>query len=66
MFEDLREQVIEEGAFEFEEEEEGNILQSILGLEAWQRLVLAILLFFNVALCGCMALVMVGRVVLPF
>jgi hypothetical protein len=66
MFEDLREQVIEEGAFEFEEEEEGNILQSILGLEAWQRLVLAILLFFNVALCGCMALVMIGRVVLPF
>jgi len=67
MFEDLREQAIEEGTLDFEEkEEETNVLQSILSLEPWQRLVLAVLLFFNIALCGCMALVMVGRVVLPF
>jgi hypothetical protein len=37
-----------------------------LGLEPWQRLVLAVFLFLDVALCGCMALVMAGRVGLPF
>lgn len=35
------------------------------GLAPWQRFVLALLLFLNVALLGCMCLVMTGRVV-PF
>ncbi len=34
-------------------------------LAPWQRFVLALLLFLNVALLGCMCLVMTGRVV-PF
>ncbi|MCS7177733.1 MAG: hypothetical protein RML46_05305 [Anaerolineae bacterium] len=33
-------------------------------LSPWQRFVLALLLFLNVALLGCMCLVMTGRVVL--
>jgi len=65
MVEDLREQAIlaEE---EFEREEEARRARFFLNLEPRQRLVLAILLFLNVALCGCMALVMTGRVMLPF
>jgi hypothetical protein len=62
---DLREQVIQaEDAFEAERK--ARLAESFLGLEPWQRLVLAVLLFLNVAMCGCMALVMTGRVVLPF
>ena len=34
--------------------------------EPWQRLVLAVLLFLNIAVCGCMALVVAGRVVFSF
>lgn len=37
----------------------------LLGLAPWQRLTLAILLFLDVVLLGCMCLVMTGRVV-PF
>ncbi len=33
------------------------------GLAPWQRFVLALLLFLDVALLGCMCLVMTGRVV---
>lgn len=64
MVEELREQMIQTGE-EFEDEEE-TPTRLLLGLEPRQRLVLAILLFLNVALCGCMALVMLGRLVLPF
>ncbi len=64
MVEELREQMIQTGE-EFEDEEE-TPTRLLLGLEPGQRLVLAILLFLNVALCGCMALVMLGRLVLPF
>jgi len=63
MVEDLREQVILEE--ELEAEEEG-YNQDFLNLKPWQRLVLAVLLFFDVALCGCMGLVMMGRVLPPF
>jgi len=38
---------------------------ALLELAPWQRFVLALLLFLNVALLGCMCLVMTGRVV-PF
>ena len=52
---------------EFEQVEEGMPLaRAFLGLKSWQRFVLAILLFLDVALCGCMALLMAGRVGLPF
>ena len=64
MVEELREQMIQTGE-EFEDEEEAST-RLLLGLEPRQRLVLVILLFLNVALCGCMALVMLGRLVLPF
>jgi len=41
-------------------------LAGLIGmLSPWQRFVLALLLFLNVALLGCMCLVMTGRVV-PF
>ena len=65
MVEELREQMIQaEG--ELEDEKKARSARLLLGLQPWQRLVLAILLFLNVALCGCMALVMAGRVTLPF
>ena len=65
MFQDLREQVVQPED-EFEAEEKAQFAQILLALEPKQRLVLAVLLFLNVALCGCMALVMAGRVVPPF
>ncbi|HEY68777.1 MAG: hypothetical protein DRI79_09300 [Chloroflexi bacterium] len=61
MVEELREQIIEAGE-EFEEEERSPLARFLLSLKPWQRLVLAIILFLDVALCGCMALVMAGRV----
>jgi hypothetical protein len=63
--EDLREQIIQ-AEEEPGVEEEGALARSFLNMKPWQRLVLAVLLFLNVALCGCMALVMAGRVALPF
>jgi len=64
MVEDLREQMIQ-AEEEFGVEKKTALAQFFLDREPWQRLVLAVLLFLNVALCGCMALVMAGRVV-PF
>ena len=63
MVEDLREQVILEEESEVEEE---GLTRDLLNLKPWQRLVLAVLLFFDVALCGCMGLVMMGRILPPF
>lgn len=60
MVEDLREQIIRDEEAQLEEEEEAG--QFFLGLRPSQRLVLAVLLFFNVALCGCLSLVMMGRI----
>ena len=40
--------------------------QTLMALQPGQRLLLAVLLFLNVAICGCMGLVMAGRVTLPF
>ncbi len=65
MVEDLREQMIQAGE-ELEYEKKAPLTQLFPNLEPWQRLVLVVLLFLNVALCGCMALVMAGRVMLPF
>lgn len=65
VMEDLREQMIQaEGTLELEEKPP--LIQFFLNLEPWQRLILAVLLFLDVALCGCMGLVMAGRVMLPF
>lgn len=61
----LREQIIQ-AEEEFELEERAGPAQFLRNLEPWQRFVLATLLFLNVALCGCMGLVMAGRVVSPF
>lgn len=67
MVEDLRERMIQEEDMEVEEEEarEG-LLRPLLKLQPRQRLILAVLLFLDVALCGCMGLVMMGRVLPRF
>jgi hypothetical protein len=65
MVEELREQMIQEEALELEEARRRSA-QPLFGLEPRQRLILALLLFFDVALCGCMALVMMGRIMPPF
>lgn len=65
MVEDLREQIIQ-AEEELGVEKKAPLAQLFLNLEPWQRLLLAALLFLDVALCGCMALVMTGRVMLPF
>jgi hypothetical protein len=62
---DLREQFIQ-AEEEIELEEQARANQPFLDLVPQQRFILALLLFFNVALCGCMALVMMGRVSSPF
>jgi hypothetical protein len=68
VLDDLREQMLQaEGDLEYQEERTPSaIVQSIMQLQPTQRLLLSILLFLNVAVCGCMALIMVGRVELPF
>ena len=65
LLEDLREQIILTED-ELEYERRPPVIQFFLDLEPSQRLVLAILLFLNVGVCGCMGLVMAGRVVVPF
>ena len=65
VMEDLREQAIRAQG-EIEPEKKSRLAELFQGLKPWQRLVLALLLFLNVAVCGCMALVMTGQVLLPF
>ena len=65
MVEDLRERMIQ-AEEERGGEEQSPIVRVFMGLQPAQRLLLAVLLFLDVALCGCMALVMFGRVGLPF
>ncbi|MEA3339768.1 MAG: hypothetical protein U9R15_07365 [Chloroflexota bacterium] len=65
VLEGLREQMVQ-AEEEFEDEDESPLTRVFSGLEPWQRLLLAVLFFLDVALCGCMALVMAGRVMLPF
>ena len=68
VLDDLREQMLQaEDDLEFAEERTPfAFAEPIMELKPAQRLILSILLFLNVALCGCMALIMVGRVELPF
>lgn len=63
--EDLREQMIQAQG-ELVYEEKPPLARLFRNLGPAQRLILAVLLFLDVALCGCMALVMAGRVGLPF
>ncbi|MGD2164679.1 MAG: hypothetical protein PVH50_04025 [Anaerolineae bacterium] len=66
MVEDLRERMIEEEDIEVEEPVQEGFVHELRKLQPRQRLILAVLLFFDVALCGCMGLVMMGRVLPPF
>jgi hypothetical protein len=67
MLDDLREQMIqEEEARELEQERRPRVqIGFIQNMAPWQRLVLAVLVFLDVALCGWLALIMLGRVSLP-
>ncbi len=65
LLDDLREQMILEEDV-FESEQKSSSIQTIIGLQPAQRLLLAVLLFMNIAVCGCMILIMAGRVELPF
>jgi len=65
MLDDLREQALETDLDELEEPPQGELARTLRGLAPWQRFTLALLLFLDVALLGCMCLVMTGRVV-PF
>lgn len=66
MLEDLREQMIQEEELLELEKERNPIIKVIEGTAPWQRLVLAGLLFLDVAVCGCLVLIMTGRVAFPF
>jgi len=64
VLEDLREQMLQaEEEFEIEEQNKHRLWYALAGFSPVQRLVLALLLFFNVAICGCMGLTMMGRFV---
>jgi hypothetical protein len=61
MFDDLRERATAE--YEREEPEFPGALQGLLrGLTPQQRFILSVMLFFNVAVIGCMCLVALGRI----
>jgi hypothetical protein len=52
----------EEGYDEYGYREESTVSGVIPGMQPWQSLVLAGLFFLDVAVCGCMALAMLGRI----
>lgn len=52
----------EEGYDEYVHREESKVSGVIPGMKPWQSLVLAVLFFLDVAVCGCMALAMLGRI----
>jgi hypothetical protein len=52
----------EEGYDEYGYREESTVSGVIPGMKPWQSLVLAVLFFLDVAVCGCMALAMLGRI----
>lgn len=64
MVEELRQQIIEEAEAGLERGDRAT--RRFLGLSPREHLILALLLFGNVALCGYMGLVMMGRVAPPF
>lgn len=52
----------EEGYDEYGYKEESTVSGVIPGMKPWQSLVLAVLFLLDVAVCGCMALAMLGRI----
>jgi hypothetical protein len=61
MFDDLRERATE--YYEEPEPEPSNPLEDLLGvLDAQQRFILALMLFLNVVVIGCMCLAAFGRI----
>jgi hypothetical protein len=66
MFDDMRGQMIQEDEPLELEEERHPIVQMMEKIEPWQRLVLAGLIFLDVAVCGIIVLVVTGRIALPF
>lgn len=67
VLEDLREQMVAQATEgDSGHREKSPLTQVFSSVQPWQRFVLAVLLFLDVALCGCMALVMAGRVGMPF
>ena len=65
MIEELRDQIIEADD-ELEFEEKSGLGRTLQKFRPWQRFVLAVLLFLNVAFCGLLGLVMLQRIPLPF
>ena len=65
LVDDLREQAIVDEELEEPEQTSSGVAAIFLGLTPTQRFILALLLFLDVALLGCMCLVMTGRVA-PF
>ncbi|MCX7682967.1 MAG: hypothetical protein N2508_13545 [Anaerolineae bacterium] len=63
--EGLREQLIQASEEYYAQAEKGPFYKAILDLPPAQRFVLALMLFLNVAICGCLALLVTGRVALP-
>jgi hypothetical protein len=66
MLQDLREQMIQEDELLELEEERHPIVQMIDKIEPWQRLVLAGMIFLDVAVCGIIVLIVTGRITPPF
>jgi len=64
--EDIREQLIQASEEYYAQVRKGPFYQPILNLPPMQRFVLALMLFLDVALCGCIALLVTGRITLPF
>jgi hypothetical protein len=65
LVDDLREQAVADEEFEEPDQPTGGIASVFLGLTSTQRFILALLLFLDIALLGCMCLIMTGRIA-PF
>jgi hypothetical protein len=70
LFDNLRQQSTQEA--QREEEMSAPVIQrprrstSFLGLTPMQRFILALMLFLNVTVLGCFALIAFGQIALPF
>lgn len=60
--EGLREQLIQASEEYYAQAEKGPFYKAVLDLPPAQRFVLALMLFLNIAICGCLALLVTGRV----
>ena len=67
VLEDLREQMLQsDHEFDYADDDKPGAANFLGTLEPWQRLVLSLLIFLDVAVCGAMALVAANIVRLPF